>query len=109
MNNCVDLLETCLRQVRGRYLTTEEAQLVETLMCYRLTNVNDMSEANASDTELEAIETNVYYQRLFEAIHEVMPEYIEMAEKNNMTQLSYGRKLVRHIEVAIEMLRNKNA
>jgi len=33
--NTTDLLETVLNRTRGRYLSAEDAELVELLMCYR--------------------------------------------------------------------------
>jgi len=33
--NTTDLLETVLNRTRGRYLSKEDAELVELLMCYR--------------------------------------------------------------------------
>ena len=33
--NTTDLLETVLNRTRGRYLSEEDARLVELLMCYR--------------------------------------------------------------------------
>ena len=33
--NTTDLLETVLNRTRGRYLTQEQSELVELLMCYR--------------------------------------------------------------------------
>lgn len=33
--NTTDLLETVLNRTRGRYLTKEQSELVELLMCYR--------------------------------------------------------------------------
>jgi hypothetical protein len=33
--NTTDLLETVLNRTRGRYLSAEDAKLVELLMCYR--------------------------------------------------------------------------
>jgi hypothetical protein len=34
-DNTTDLLETVLTRTRGRYLSAEQAKLVELLMCYR--------------------------------------------------------------------------
>lgn len=34
-DNTTDLLETVLNRTRGRYLSKEQAELVELLMCYR--------------------------------------------------------------------------
>lgn len=34
-DNTTDLLETVLNRTRGRYLSEEQAELVELLMCYR--------------------------------------------------------------------------
>ena len=44
-----DLLETVLNRTRGRYLSKEDAELVELLMCYR---ENDRMEKNLTDKEL---------------------------------------------------------
>lgn len=38
VDNTTDLLETVLTRTRGRYLSDEQAKLVELLMCYRKRN-----------------------------------------------------------------------
>ena len=47
--NTTDLLETVLNRTRGRYLSKEDAELVELLMCYR---ENDRMEKALTDKEL---------------------------------------------------------
>ena len=44
-----DLLETVLNRTRGRYLSKEDAELVELLMCYR---ENSRMEKTLTDKEL---------------------------------------------------------
>ena len=48
-DNTTDLLETVVNRTRGRYLSKEQSELVELLMCYR---ENSRMEKKLTDKEL---------------------------------------------------------